>query len=64
MSIIDGVKAGFTDKWLDNIRSLVDIKDIKYLVVQHTEPDHSGAIPALLALIQILKFTRFIYGNG
>lgn len=50
VTIIDGVKAGFTDKWLDNIRSLVDIKDIKYLVVQHTEPDHSGAIPALLAL--------------
>ncbi|OQC11288.1 MAG: Flavo-diiron protein FprA1 [Tenericutes bacterium ADurb.Bin087] len=50
VTIIDGVKAQFTAKWLDNIRSLVAIEDIKYLVVQHTEPDHSGAIPALLAL--------------
>jgi len=50
ITIIDGVKEQFTDQWLNNIRSLVDISDIKYLVVQHTEPDHSGAIPHLLAL--------------
>lgn len=50
ITIIDGVKEGFTDEWLGYIKSLVDVKDIKYLVTQHTEPDHSGSIPALLKL--------------
>lgn len=50
ITIIDGVKAPFTDEWLTNIRTLVDVKDIKYLVTQHTEPDHSGSIPSLLKL--------------
>lgn len=50
ITIIDGVKAPFTDEWLGYIQTLVDVNDIKYLVTQHTEPDHSGAIPALLKL--------------
>lgn len=50
ITIIDGVKAPFTEEWLGYIKSLVDIKDIKYFVTQHTEPDHSGSIPALLKL--------------
>lgn len=50
ITIIDGVKAPFTEEWLRNIKEIVDIKDIKYLVTQHTEPDHSGSIPSLLKL--------------
>lgn len=50
ITIIDGVKEPFTEEWLANIRALVDVNDIKYLVTQHTEPDHSGSIPALLKL--------------
>ena len=50
ITIIDGVKEPFTNEWLENIKSLVDVKDIKYFVTQHTEPDHSGSIPTLLAL--------------
>lgn len=50
ITIIDGVKEPFTNEWLENIKSLVKIEDIKYFVTQHTEPDHSGSIPALLAL--------------
>lgn len=50
ITIIDGVKEPFTNEWLNNIKELVDIQDIKYFVTQHTEPDHSGSIPALLAL--------------
>ena len=46
--IFEGNKAGFEEEYLTHISSLADFKDIKYLVVAHTEPDHSGAIEALL----------------
>ena len=46
--LFEGSKAGFADEYLDHISSLIDFKDIAYLVVAHTEPDHSGAIEALL----------------
>ena len=46
--IFEGNKAGFEEEYLTHISSLTDFKDIKYLVVAHTEPDHSGAIEALL----------------
>lgn len=46
--IFEGNKAGFEEEYLTHISFLTDFKDIKYLVVAHTEPDHSGAIEALL----------------
>ena len=46
--IFEGNKAGFEEEYLTHMSSLADFKDIKYLVVAHTEPDHSGAIEALL----------------
>lgn len=46
--IFEGNKAPFSEEYLTHISSLIDFKDIKYLVVAHTEPDHSGAIEALL----------------
>lgn len=46
--IFEGSKAEFEDEYLEHISSIVDFSDIKYLVVAHTEPDHSGAIEALL----------------
>ncbi len=55
ITIIDGVKEQFTEEWLNNIKSLVDLAEIKYLVTQHTEPDHSGSIPALLKLNPHIK---------
>ncbi|HZJ89463.1 MAG TPA: FprA family A-type flavoprotein [Bacilli bacterium] len=57
--IIDGVKAPFTDEWLRNIESLVPFSRVKALITQHTEPDHSGSIPALLEKNPKIK----IYGS-
>ena len=57
--IIDGVKAGFSEEWLRNIESLVPFSNIKALITQHTEPDHSGSIPALLKKNPNIK----IYGS-
>ena len=44
---MDGVDADVTEEWLANIdKALSDAgkSAIDYLVVQHMEPDHSGAI--------------------
>ncbi|MDR1620442.1 MAG: FprA family A-type flavoprotein [Clostridiales bacterium] len=49
-ALIDTVKRGFFDKSARLIRQLTDFKDIDYIVMQHTEPDHSGSIAELAAL--------------
>ena len=46
--LFEGSKALFEDEYLDHISSLIAFEDIRYLVVAHTEPDHSGAIEKLL----------------
>ncbi|MFQ5964540.1 MAG: FprA family A-type flavoprotein [Candidatus Scalinduaceae bacterium] len=48
--LIDTVKEPFTDDFITNITSLVDPKDIAYIVANHTEPDHSGVLFELLKL--------------
>ena len=46
--LIDAVKKEFIPSYFDSIRAIVPLAKIDYLVVNHTEPDHSGAITALL----------------
>ena len=47
-ALIETVKAGFTDTYLENLSSLVDLSKIGYLILNHTEPDHTGSLNALL----------------
>lgn len=48
IAVVDTVKAPFYDEYMENIRSLVDPADIAYVIVNHTEPDHSGSLGRLL----------------
>ncbi len=48
VAVIDTVKEKFADSYIEHISELVDPKDIDYVVVQHTEPDHSGSLLRLL----------------
>jgi len=48
-ALIDLCKEVFQDEFLDNLVSLVDLAEIDYLVVNHMEPDHSGALEAFRA---------------
>jgi len=48
--LIDGVRADFTNEHISNIEKVVPLKDIDYIVVHHTEPDHSGSLAAILDL--------------
>ncbi len=44
VALIDTVDIGFFDLFLKKIRNVVGDRPIDYLVINHMEPDHSGAI--------------------
>ncbi len=47
-ALIDTVKEPFTAKFISRLKTQVDLKDIDYIIINHTEPDHTGALPELL----------------
>jgi len=47
-AIIDTVKIKFVDQYMDKVRSLIDPAKIDYIVVNHSEGDHSGSLSCLL----------------
>lgn len=51
VTLIDTVKAHLTDEMMDRIASVIDPSKIDYVISNHTEMDHSGALPALLKRI-------------
>lgn len=46
--LIEAVKERFSDEHEDRINGLCEITDIDYVVVNHTEPDHSSAIKNII----------------
>ena len=48
VAVVETVKAPFYEEYIEGIRSLVDPEDIAYVIVNHTEPDHSGSLARLL----------------
>lgn len=49
-TIIDTSKETFKDVYLDKVKRVVDFSEIEYIVMNHTEPDHSGNLKHLLEL--------------
>lgn len=48
--LVETVHAEFFDEYLYNVQCLVDLPSIDYIVMNHTEPDHSGSLQKLLEL--------------
>lgn len=48
VALIDPVEIGFMDEQLHKIKSVIGDRKVDYLVVNHDEPDHSGALASLL----------------
>lgn len=46
--LFETAKAKFFDEYLSELRQLIDVTKIDYLVVSHTEPDHAGSVEKLL----------------
>ena len=49
--LIDTVWMPHSDQFVDNLKSEIDLNKIDMIVVNHGEVDHSGSLPALMALI-------------
>ncbi|MDP2939684.1 MAG: flavodoxin domain-containing protein [Candidatus Omnitrophota bacterium] len=50
IALIDAVYGPFYQEMLDRIKEIVDPKKIDYMVVNHIETDHSGAVPIIMEL--------------
>ncbi|GIM29577.1 MBL fold metallo-hydrolase [Clostridium polyendosporum] len=48
IAIVDTVKTGFYDEFKDNVRNIIGDKNVDYIIVQHTELDHSGSLIKLI----------------
>lgn len=53
--LIDTVYTPFADEFITELEKVIDLNQIDYVVVNHAEPDHSGALPALMARIPNAK---------
>lgn len=49
-AVIETVKFSFRNEFLDKLKSLTNPAEIEYIILNHTEPDHSGSLEALLDL--------------
>ncbi|KGK85957.1 FprA family A-type flavoprotein [Clostridium sp. HMP27] len=46
-TVIDTVDISFGREFVENLKGLIDLEKIQYIVINHTEPDHSGALGSL-----------------
>lgn len=49
--LIDTVWEPLTERFLENLKEIVDIKTIDYVIMNHLEPDHSGALSTIMEYI-------------
>ena len=55
VTLIDTVKAPFKNEMLSRISSLIDPEKIDYIVSNHAEMDHSGALPEIVSAARPAK---------
>ena len=48
VAVIDTVKNGFYEEFKENLVSVIGNRDVDYVIVQHTELDHSGTLIKLI----------------
>jgi flavorubredoxin len=49
--LIDTVWTPFAQEYIANLKKVIDLKKIDYIIINHSEVDHSGALPELMKLI-------------
>lgn len=50
VALFETVKEKFFDEYLANLKEVCSLDEVRYIVVDHTEPDHSGSLEKLLEL--------------
>ena len=48
VALVDTVERAFIDDYIDEIESIIGDRDVDYLIINHMEPDHSGALKAIV----------------
>ncbi len=48
IAVIDTVERSFIDDYLDRIEDIIGDRKVDYLIINHMEPDHSGALKAFI----------------
>jgi len=49
-ALIDTVNPGFEKELEEKVRQIVDPRDVDYVIMNHAEPDHAGAIPHFMSI--------------
>ncbi|NEQ99895.1 MAG: MBL fold metallo-hydrolase [Cyanothece sp. SIO2G6] len=49
-ALVDTSHAKFCDLYLEALQNLIDPSQLDYLIISHTEPDHSGLVADILAI--------------
>lgn len=69
--LIDCVKANRGDTFIEKLQEALDGRPLDYILTQHVEPDHSSALPVIMALYpeaklvgnkKTFKFMKNFYG--
>lgn len=50
LAVVDTSHEKFRQLYLDTLKGLINPQDVDYLIISHTEPDHSGLVRDFLAL--------------
>ncbi len=50
IALVDTVAGGFAQELIDNIREIIPLEKIDYIIANHVEVDHSGALPTIMPL--------------
>jgi flavorubredoxin len=62
VTLIDTVKAPFKDEMLARVASVVDPEKVEYVISNHSEPDHSGALVQTIAAVKPEKVFASVKG--
>ena len=63
VTLFDTVKKPFKGDLIHNIYKVVEPSKIDYLVVNHVEPDHSGALPEMMDIVKPEKLFCSVRGK-
>lgn len=62
-ALIETCHADFFDLYIENIKDVCPLEEIDYIVLNHNEPDHSGALAQLMELMPKVKIVASQAGS-
>ncbi len=48
IALVDTIERSFIDEYLDRIEDIIGDRKVDYLIINHMEPDHSGALKSII----------------